>query len=300
MRLAIQDYLNHLQHARRMSPQTVKAYASDLNLFADYLENLPHPAAGDPARVDHLLLRSFLAQRLKIGSARSAARSLSTLRGFLRHLKHLGQIPTNPALLVDAPKLPKLLPRPLDVEDAVAICEPQNTPKTLAQVRDWAILELLYASGLRVAELAGLDLRDLDINGQQVRVLGKGGKQRVVPFGSHAKQALQSYLEHRQTWPVRAGHEQAVFLGQRGARIDTRVVRRLVSQAGLSAGVRGRAHPHRLRHSFATHLLEGGADLRAIQELLGHASLSTTQRYTKVSLKHLLETYDKAHPRAKK
>ncbi len=150
-----------------------------------------------------------------------------------------------------------------------------------------------------MAELAGLDLNDLDLRSRQVRVLGKGRKERLVPFGERAVQALHRYLEERQSWRQQPGHEQAVFLGLRGRRVNTRVVRRLVSGHGISAGARGRVYPHRLRHSFATHLLEGGADLRAIQEMLGHASLSTTQRYTKVSLDHLLRAYEKAHPRAK-
>lgn len=299
MRDAIDKYLQHLEHERRMSPHSLRAYSSDLRLFANFAEQREHPANKDLHRLDHLLIRGFLAQRLQNNSARSAARSLSSLRGFMRYLKQMGLIDTNPALLVDAPKLPKLLPRPLDVEDAVALCQEETSQRSTSPLRDHAILELLYASGLRVAELVGLDLVDLDLAAMQVRVVGKGNKERVVPFGAPAQKALQTWLDKRRQFKIKTGHEQAVFLGLRGARISTRVVRRLVHRAGLSVGARGNAHPHRLRHSFATHLLEGGADLRAIQELLGHASLSTTQRYTKVSLQHLLETYDKAHPRAK-
>ena len=299
MRKAIKNYLQHLEHERRMSPHSLRAYGSDLRLFADYVETCAHPAQQDLRRLDHLLIRGFLAQRLKSSSARSAARGLSSLRGLTRYLKQMGYIDSNPALLVDAPKLPKLLPRPLDVEDAVAMCD-QPVPQTQAsQARDHAILELLYASGLRVAELAGLDLHDLDLAAMQVRVVGKGHKERLVPFGPPAQQALAQWLAQRSQQKIKLPDEQCLFLGLRGARITTRVIRRLVHKAGLAVGARGHAHPHRLRHSFATHLLEGGADLRAIQELLGHASLSTTQRYTKVSLQHLLETYDKAHPRAK-
>lgn len=299
MRKAIKNYLQHLEHERRMSPHSLRAYGSDLRLFADYVESCTHPAQQDLRRLDHLLIRGFLAQRLKSSSARSAARGLSSLRGWTRYLKQMGYIDSNPALLVDAPKLPKLLPRPLDVEDAVAMCD-QPVPQTQAsQARDHAILELLYASGLRVAELAGLDLHDLDLAAMQVRVVGKGHKERLVPFGPPAQQALVQWLAQRSQQKIKVTDEQSLFLGLRGARITTRVIRRLVHKAGLAVGARGHAHPHRLRHSFATHLLEGGADLRAIQELLGHASLSTTQRYTKVSLQHLLETYDKAHPRAK-
>ncbi|MFH1810973.1 MAG: tyrosine recombinase XerC [Pseudomonadota bacterium] len=297
MRAWVQLFIEHLEHERRASPQTVRAYRNDLEQLCSYLEQRALPGATDPARLDHIALRGYLAWRLVETSSRTTARSLSAVRTFLRHLVRQGVLARNPAMLVDAPKQPKLLPRPLDVDDAFALCE-QPALADREGLRDRAILELLYGAGLRVAELCGLDLVDLDHGAAQVRVLGKGRKERLVPYGSKAREAVAAYLEHRRGWHAEPGHERALFLGRRGRRLDTRVVRRLVARYGLQAGARGRVYPHRLRHSFATHLLEGGADLRGIQELLGHASLSTTQKYTKVSLQHLLEAYDKAHPRA--
>lgn len=294
----IRPFLDHLQFERRASPRTVKSYRADLQAFVRYLEEHDHAARDDLGRLDHLVLRSFLADRLRSTSAKTTARTLSALRTWLRHLTRLRLMEKNPALLVEAPKLPASLPRPLDVDDVFALCK-QPDPTVPVGARDAAIIELLYGSGLRVAELVGLDLRDVDLSVRQVRVLGKGDKERLVPFGSLARQALEQYLRVRGGWKLRPGSEHAFFLGVQGARLDARVVRRLIRQHGLAAGARGRIHPHRLRHSFATHLLEGGADLPGIQELLGHASLSTTQRYTKVSLEHLFDVYDKSHPRAR-
>ncbi|MBN2360347.1 MAG: tyrosine recombinase XerC, partial [Deltaproteobacteria bacterium] len=246
-----------------------------------------------------LALRGFLAQRMSRCSSRTAARSLSAVRSLIRFLERSGAIERDPALLIDSPKLPRGLPRPLDIDDAFALCEQPDRSSATGQ-RDAAMIELLYGSGLRVAELVGLDLEAVDLAARQIRVLGKGRKERWVPFGEKAAQALATYLPRRLGERVaEVDSEQALFLGDRGRRIDQRVVRRALARYGLAAGARGRVHPHRLRHSFATHLLEGGADLRGIQELLGHASLSTTQRYTKVSLEHLLASYDRAHPRAR-
>lgn len=294
----VERFIEHLRLERRASPETARAYASDLASFVTYLETQENQALLDPRSVDHLTLRGFLAQRLRRGSARSAARCLSALRAFFKYLRRVNVIERDPSLLVDSPKTPQGLPRPLDVDDAFALCQqPVRTQQPGA--RDAAMIELLYGSGLRVAELVGLDQEDVDLRARQVRVLGKGRKERVVPFGEKAAQALELFLDIRLTQTPSPGAERALFLGARGGRINQRVVRRLIARYGLAAGARGRVYPHRLRHSFATHLLEGGADLRGIQELLGHASLSTTQRYTKVSLEHLLEAYDKAHPRAR-
>ena len=298
MRAAAQRFIEHLRDEVRASPQTVRAYRSDLAALCDYLDAAHHQAVADPRQLDALALRGFLAHRMGHCSSRTAARSLSAVRSLIRYLERTGAIARDPTLLIDAPRLPQGLPRPLDVDDAFALCE-QPDRSTAEGARDAAIVELLYGSGLRVAELAGLDLESVDLTARQVRVLGKGRKERLVPFGDKAAQALVSYLPFRQARVAEPESEHAMFLGARGRRIDQRVVRRAITRYGLAAGARGRVHPHRLRHSFATHLLEGGADLRGIQELLGHASLSTTQRYTKVSLEHLLAAYDKAHPRAR-
>ena len=299
MERELERFEQHLRHERRASPQTVRAYRGDLSRLLEYLRDRGHPGAGDVRAVDHLALRGFLADRLRRGSARSGARALSAVRSFFKHMRRLGVLERDPALLVDTPKTPKGLPRPLDVDDAFALCV-QPDGESAAGQRDAALIELLYGAGLRVAELVGLDLDDLDLAARQLRVLGKGSKERQVPFGERAAAALERYLPQRQGSSAKPGSERALFLGSRGARLNQRVVRRLLERYGLAVGARGRVHPHRLRHSFATHLLEGGADLRGIQELLGHASLSTTQRYTKVSLGHLLEVYDRAHPRARR
>ena len=222
-------------------------------------------------------------------------RRLSTLRTFFRYLIREGQLSVSPADLLSSPKLQQKLPTVLSVDETTDLLDRSQGLDRLS-LRDRAMWELLYSCGLRVSELVGLDVGMVDLPQQSVRVLGKGGKERLIPIGGPALQALQRYLDDRGTPALDA----PLFLNHRSGRLTTRSVQRLLKKALILTGVLKDATPHALRHSFATHLLDGGADLRSIQELLGHASLTTTQRYTKVSMSHLMEVYDKAHPRSKK
>jgi len=282
-------FLDYLAAERRVSPHTLRGYAGDLAEFVAFLRRtgVPGPAAAD-ARV----LRAFLASLHQRGLAKSSiSRKLAAVRSCFRFLARRGFVEANPARHVRGPRVPRRLPSFLPKDESKDLLDRDPGP-TLAGHRDHAILELLYASGLRVAECCGLDVDDLDHGQGTVRVLGKGGKERVVPVGEAALRSIDAYLRER-----RRAHR-ALFTNLRGARLTPRSVRRLVKRSAQAAGVVRRVTPHTLRHTFATHMLGEGADLRLIQELLGHASLSTTQRYTHVSPEHLMKAYDAAHPRA--
>ena len=284
---------------RAVSEHTLSSYESDLRDFEQFLRS--RNATIDS--IDHVFLRDFLNRlyQRKLQKT-SVARKLACLRTFFKFLVHDGRLKSNPAELISSPRLPKMLPSYLGEEEAAAVVEmPQGS--SLKDLRDRAILELLYASGLRVRELVGLNDENLDMPQQLVRVFGKGKKQRIVPFGEYAARALATYLSERD----RVGLAQAedsghipVFVSLRGRRLNARDVQRLVEKTRTRLPSGRRFTTHTLRHTFATHLLERGADLRAIQELLGHSSLATTQKYTHVSLEHLRAEYDKAHPKAKK
>lgn len=294
MKRAIPAFLRHLQRERNVSPHTVKAYARDLGQFEEHLRaelgREPHPRD-----VDHLLIRAFLADLNRRGLSRtSAARKLAALRSLFRYLCREGVLENNPARALLSPRLDRRIPAHLEEREVSVLLDVPG--EAGAAIRARAILELLYATGVRCAELVGLDLAEVDLGGRMLRVLGKGRKERIVPFGRRAQKALQAYL------PVRAAaspRSDALFVNQRGGRLTDRSVRNLVSLRVKQVALARKVSPHTLRHSFATHLLERGADLRAIQELLGHASLSTTQRYTHVNARHLLEIYKKTHPRAR-
>ena len=299
----MERFLEHLEEERGFSRHTVRAYRQDLERFLHFLavDFLSEEVSNiRPEAVDALAIRSFLASQARAGLGRqSQARSLSALRSLCRFACREGTLNRNPAEGVRSPKQTRTLPRHLRPGEVETLLEAAEGDEPLVR-RDSAILELLYASGLRVSELAGLDWPDLNLEARTLRVVGKGGKERMVPFGQPATRALASWLE---VWeeirdPAR-GPSEPVFLNYRGTRLSVRSIRRIidryVEKAALAAGV----HPHTLRHTFATHLLEGGADLRTIQELLGHSSLSTTQRYTHVELERLLQVYREAHPRAK-
>jgi integrase/recombinase XerC len=251
----------------------------------------------DLARVDHLAVRSYLAHlsRRKLARA-SVARHLSALRTFFKWLVREGAVEANPARTVATPKREKHLPAVMQTSDVALLMEQPDTSTTLG-LRDAAFLELMYASGLRISELVGIDLDDLELRAKLVKVHGKGSKERIVPFGSKAEAALRAYLAVRGELSGDP-EEQALFVNYRGARITTRSVRRLFDGYLRKAALRAGISPHTLRHSFATHLLTAGADLRTIQELLGHASLSTTQKYTHLNDWQLIAVYKKAHPRA--
>ena len=250
------------------------------------------------------LLRRFLASFAGTNSPSTIARKIAALRAFFRHLHRNGEIADNPADRLRLPKVKRALPKPLSVVDAGEVVEVPDRGRAddPLRVRDRAMLELLYGSGLRVSELVGLDLARLDLGGKSARVLGKGNKERIVPFGEPCAQALERYLRIRgELRSPRTGAQDpdALFLSRYGQRLTVRQVQYLVRRYGQLGGARPDLHPHALRHSCATHLLDAGADLRGIQELLGHASLSTTQRYTHVSIDRLLEVYDRAHPLAR-
>jgi integrase/recombinase XerC len=296
----MERFLAYLETERRASPHTRKAYRVDLEQYAAHLA-----AAGEAlVPASPAVVRNFLSRAAGEAGAVSLARKLSTIRSLYRFLVKEGIAPGNPARGVATPRRPKRLPEVLPEEEVAALVEAPRLARPLER-RDRAFLELLYASGLRVSELTGLDLEDVDLSARLVRVLGKRSKERIVPFGRPAAEALERYLEEAR--PVLAagtergrGGGAALFLNHRGGRLTSRSVARLLEAWTRKAGLPRHVHPHVLRHCFATHLLGNGADLRGIQELLGHASLSTTQRYTHLDWKRLAEVYDAAHPRAKK
>jgi integrase/recombinase XerC len=299
----IERFIQYLQFERNASPHTLRNYRSDLEQFHDFLKRARPEAAPSIQSVDALQIRAFLAglfdrQRKKS----SAARKLAALRSFFKFLCREGALAANPASVVSTPKKPKLLPRIMTEEETNDFLDQvarESESGGLALARDRAILELLYASGLRVSELAGLDVRNINLGDGSLTALGKGRKERMVPFGSKAKNALSNYLPVREKILKQAkAASSALFLSLRGERLTTRSVHRIVKNYVRSFGPNVRVSPHSLRHAFASHLLAEGADLRAIQEMLGHASLSTTQKYTQVSIGKLIEVYDKTHPKA--
>jgi integrase/recombinase XerC len=292
-------FRSYMAHERRASPRTVTAYDMDVREFAGFLESKDLPS--DPAGVDVNTVRAFLAHLHAKNSAATMGRKLASLRGFFRFLKKRGMVETNPAQAVRTPRVRRKLPSFLSVDEAFGLAE-AVTSNDPAGRRDDAIVEVLYGGGLRVSELVSLDIGFLDLESGVARVLGKGGKERIVPLGRGAVRAIKAYLQLRPLI-ARQGSaldERALFINREGLRVSVRFVQRMVRKRGLLIGTRESVHPHSLRHSSATHLLDGGADLRTIQEFLGHSSLSTTQRYTHVSVDSLMKVYDKAHPLALK
>jgi integrase/recombinase XerC len=297
-------YLGYLSDERRASAHTIQAYRRDLLQLGAFLaERQGHPSAS--AIPGKLEIRAYLARIGRGLQTPSIARKLSAIRSFYRFLERRSLVAENPVSLIIAPKIRQRLPRVIDAESAELLME---APAQLASVlsaeklRDRAMLELLYAAGLRVSELTGLDVSSLDMNRREATVMGKGGKERIVPFGAAAYRAVAQYLTCRGEL-VRASASSpgsaALFISRRGHRLSSRWIQRLVQRYGNLAVGRPDLHPHALRHSCATHMLDGGADLRIIQEMLGHSSLSTTQRYTHLSLEQLTRVYDSAHPLAR-
>lgn len=296
----IDDFLFHLKTERRLSPHTLSNYRRDLMgvvAYCDSAEVVDWPA------LDARHVRSFLAARHRQGTGgRSLARALSALRSFLKFLIREGRLQKNVAQGVQAPKAPRKLPEPLDVDEMNRLLSPTQSSSTPADdpliIRDNAMLELMYSAGLRLAELVSLNMGEIDLADGSVSVTGKGGKARVVPVGRYAREAVVGWQR------LRAGlaneGEPALFVSQRGSRLTPRAVQQRFRQRGIQQGIESRVHPHKLRHAFASHLLESSGDLRAVQELLGHADIATTQIYTHLDFQRLAEVYDKAHPRARK
>ena len=293
----IGDFLNYLTYERNVSTNTVEAYRDDLESFVRFLSEDYLTMARDQLdlrRVDHLAVRAYLAHLARRSLKRSSiARHLSAMRSFFKFLMREGAADANPARGVATPKGEKHLPSVLQTSDVALLLEQPDTATPLG-VRDRAWLELLYASGLRIGELVGIDVDDVELRARLVKVRGKGSKERIVPFGSKAEEAVRAWMSVREVGP----EQHALFTNYRGERITARSVRRLFERYVRGAALRAGVSPHTLRHSFATHLLNAGADLRGIQELLGHASLSTTQKYTHLNDWQLIEVYRKAHPRA--
>lgn len=293
----VEAFVHHLSHVKRASAHTLRSYLQDLELLGTFVVEKSKRRTASLADLDVYTLRAFLASRHKKDATTSVLRRLSAIRTFLRWCVKEGRCRENAADLLDSPKRPKALPRSVSVEEAAALCS-APAADTPVGLRDRALIELLYGSGLRISELLSLDVGAVDFIDQSVRVLGKGRKERVVPFHDACGAALRRYLDDARPKLATDKSEGALFLGAKGGRLSDRVVRKMLATTGTELGVRGRVHPHKLRHAFATHLLEGGAELRGIQELLGHASLGTTQRYTHVDLARLTKVYDAAHPRA--
>jgi integrase/recombinase XerC len=315
----LKAFLDHLRLNENASAHTVRAYESDLSQYLTFLASHVNRRQSEltPADLDHLGARAFIGDLNRRGNSKaSAARKLSAIRAFGRYLRREGIIEGDPAALVGTPRREQRIPAHLAVDEMSRLLDQPDTSNPLGR-RDKAILELFYASGLRLSELVGLNLDDVNLSGRVVRVLGKGRKERIVPFNQPAARSIRAWLADRES--LRADQRpgtrdrgtrdrgtkgpgtrkrEPLFLNYKGGRLSTRSVDKLVRHYVAACSTRSGISPHALRHSFATHLLEAGADLRAIQELLGHARLSTTQRYTHVNAAQLIETYRKAHPKA--
>ncbi|MGA8538619.1 MAG: tyrosine recombinase XerC [Terriglobales bacterium] len=305
---AIDDFLRHLRE-RNASPHTIKAYTGDLDTFAAYIGSSAWTS------IDHIAIRGFLSHLYDKGlSKTSVARALAAVRSLYRWLAQEGIVEQNPAKLVSTPRLPKKLPRVPTIEEMNAVLDAKMPEVASFPERDRLMLELLYGCGIRNSELVGINLDDISLSNEAILIRGKGKKERYVPFGGSALAALSIYLPWRQqmlltlrntsrnaiaTNPTPAKVTSALLVNQRGGRLTTRSVGRIVKRIAVAKGLSPDVHPHTLRHAFGTHMLEEGADLRAIQELLGHERLATTQRYTQLSVKHVMNVYDQTHPRAK-
>jgi integrase/recombinase XerC len=291
---AVTDFLRHLRE-RNASPHTIKAYSRDLALFSAYVGSRGYK------QIDHIAVRGFLSQLYEKGlSKTSVARALAAVRSLYRWLAREGVVEQNPAKLVATPKLPKKLPRVPTIEEMNSVIDGQMPEVAAFPERDRLMLELLYGCGIRNSELTGINLDDIRLSAEAILIRGKGKKERYVPFGDSVKTALAAYLPERQRVLEAIGkHSAALLINRRGGRLTTRSVGRIIKKIAVAKGLSPDVHPHTLRHAFGTHMLEEGADLRAIQELLGHERLATTQRYTQLSMKHVLQVYDQTHPRAK-
>src|SRR5215471_21416307 len=291
---SIDQFLRSLRE-RNASAHTIKAYAGDLEDFSNYV------GSREFKDIDHVTIRGFLSHRYDKGLGKtSVARSLAAVRSLYRWLAQRGEVEQNPAKLVATPKLPKKLPRVPTIEEMNGVLDGAMPETAAFPERDRLMLELLYGCGIRNSELVGINLEDIRISNEAILIRGKGKKERYVPFGDAVKSGLGVYLPARRL--LLSGKKKntpALLINHRGGRLTTRSVGRIIKKIAVAKGLSPEVHPHTLRHAFGTHMLEEGADLRAIQEMLGHERLSTTQRYTQLSMKHLLSVYDQTHPRAK-
>ena len=292
--LATDDFLRHLRE-RNASLHTIKAYTGDLDAFSAYI------GARDWKGIDHIAIRGFLSHLYDKGlSKTSVARALAAVRSLYRWLAQEGVVEQNPAKLVSTPRLAKKLPRVPTIEEVNSVLDGKMPDVASFPERDRLLLELLYGCGIRNSELVGINLDDIRLSNEAILIRGKGKKERYVPFGESARDALARYLPWRhQLLATVKKSTPALLVNQRGGRLTTRSVGRIVKRIAIAKGLSPDVHPHTLRHAFGTHMLEEGADLRAIQELLGHERLATTQRYTQLSVKHMMDVYDQTHPRAK-
>src|SRR4051794_23832387 len=292
--LATDSFLRHLRE-RNASMHTIKAYAGDLDVFAAYAGTRGWKS------IDHIVIRGFLSHLYDQGLGKtSVARALAAVRSLYRWLAQEGVVEQNPAKLVSTPRLAKKLPRVPTIEEMNSVLDGKMPEQASFPERDRLLLELLYGCGIRNSELVGIDLDDIRMSAEAILIRGKGKKERYVPFGGSARAALTAYLpwRHQLLLTVKK-NTGALLINQRGGRLTTRSVGRIVKRIAVARGLSPDVHPHTLRHAFGTHMLEEGADLRAIQELLGHERLATTQRYTQLSVKHMMNVYDQTHPRAK-
>ena len=291
---AVDQFLRSLRE-RNASPHTIKAYTGDLDNFATYV------GPRDWRKIDHVTIRGFLSHLYEKGlSKTSVARSLAAVRSLYRWLAQEGVVEQNPAALVSTPKLPKKLPRVPSIEEMNGVLDGPMPEVAAFPERDHIMFELLYGCGIRNSELIGINLDDIRVSNEAILIRGKGKKERYVPFGDSVRRALAVYLPIRQqTLAARKKTTNALLINQRGGRLTARSVGRIIKKIAVAKGLPPDVHPHTLRHAFGTHMLEEGADLRAIQEMLGHERLSTTQRYTQLSMRHVMQVYDETHPRAK-
>ncbi len=301
----LNKFIDYIRLQRGYSDHTIRNYKADLSQFFDFLSRRKGPAGEKeaslgPEEIDFFVIREYLGSLYGVCKRTTIARKLSAIRSFFYFLEKKGLGEGNPAADISTPKQGKYIPEYLPVDDMFRLLQVPDRSKPLG-LRDLAIIEVLYSCGIRVAELAGLDIKDIDFDQRLVRVIGKGNRERVVPIGKKALKAVADYMEavlplRRKSRKGGTGGD-ALFINYRGGRLSTRSIGTIVKRYVRECGLAGEITPHSLRHTFATHLLDGGADLRSVQELLGHVSLSTTQKYTHVSLDRLMEVYDKAHPR---
>jgi len=292
--LDTRDFFEHIQYEKQLSPLTLKHYKRDLNLFVDYCQ---HQNITDWQQIDSFIVRDFINKHHRRGlGASSLRRLLSSIRSLFNFLIREQLLKLNPAASIKAPKQARPLPKTLDVDQVSQLFN--FKPRNDLEIRDRAIMELLYSSGLRISELVLTNINDLDLKDGTISVTGKGNKTRIVPVGRMARDAIKIWYDKRSL--IGNENESALFISPKGKRLSVRTIQHRMAQWGVRQGLDSRLHPHKLRHSFASHILESSSNLRAVQELLGHADISTTQIYTHLDFQHLAQVYDKAHPRAKK